>query len=36
MAAVEQIKQVTAEFNNGQKLQVVTTPEFFMTFQKKS
>ena len=35
MTAVEQIKQVQAQFNNGQVLQVVTTPEFFMSFQKK-
>lgn len=36
MTAVEQIKQVQAKFSNGQVLQVVTTPEFFMSFQKKS
>lgn len=36
MTAIEQIKQVTAEFNNGQKLQVLTTPEFYLTFQKKT
>ena len=35
MTAIEQIKQVTATFNNGQSVQVVTTPEFYMTFQKK-
>lgn len=36
MTAIEQVKQVQAQFNNGQVLQVVTTPEFFMSFQKKS
>lgn len=36
MAAVEQIKLVNATFNNGQSLQVITTPEFYMSFQKKS
>jgi len=36
MTAIEQIKQVTATFNNGQSVQVVTTPEFYMTFAKKT
>jgi len=36
MTAIEQIKQVTATFNNGQTVQVVTTPEFYMTFAKKT
>jgi hypothetical protein len=36
MTAVEQVKQVQATFNNGQVLSVVTTPEFYMNFQKRT
>lgn len=36
MTAVEQVKQVQATFNNGQVLSVVTTPEFYMNFQRKT
>ena len=36
MAAVEQIKLVTAKFANGQQVSVVTSPEFEMKFQKTS
>ncbi len=34
MAAVEQIKLVTAKFANGQQISVVTSPEFEMNFKK--
>lgn len=36
MTAVEQVKQVQATFSNGQVLSVVTTPEFYMNFQRKT
>jgi hypothetical protein len=36
MAAVEQIKLVTAKFANGQQVSVVTSPEFEVKFQKPS
>jgi hypothetical protein len=35
MTAIEQIKQVTATFDNGQAVQAITTPEFYMALKKK-